>query len=643
MSSLFIFFLVYFYFYQAWLLHFKRSCPLRTIIVTSSESRLIEPFLSDEISPFLLSSNNPGKLNLNFKSTVSNNSNFDLLLNNVINNNDKTQSDDNIENPVESLQLPLAQSLPQSESQSILESSTEYKIAVQERLNVRLQEQLRSWVESQIDLHKKMSQYETTNTIEIKQKNIFEKFFDGGKFDEIMENKKILDEEKIKDENDLKNYIENSIKNSKKESNNSFTNNDAEISFLSEKREIYDRNNETEKNNDKNSLKNNNYDESILLQSSNETVDRRTFLKSNYYQEESTTNSPKNLQNVTRELFFGIYENNILQQEVENNRYIENANFCPENNNIVNSSDEDLNDQIFGEKIAVEKEKIQQNLNNQSMLSEDSVGKIYNKITDVENIVAKEVVKEVVKVGNLNHLSPTQMRLLTSSNTKDKTENKIKSETVNLETAKPVIEKENREKNIISPQRKISTPGNIFQKLIAKKSISSAEKPGLVQGPKISDSSLMSQRRNNDVKSSVTQLVSAEDHSSLESCKEHSLQNQVEEYTMRNYQHYDNVVQAKAHSQETTKEHSLKTGEQSKYHSQEEHSATIPYEREYSAAEIFRQKFHGCFEERSYVEHSLVDSEAYRNLPLGRRSLSRERGANTHTQHRSALLQERLK
>ena len=64
---------------------------------------------------------------------------------------------------------------------------------------------------------------------------------------------------------------------------------------------------------------------------------------------------------------------------------------------------------------------------------------------------------------------------------------------------------------------------------------------------------------------------------------------------------------------------------------------------QYNNVDTYKQlnKEHSSF--MNMKDYSLTNSDAYLNVPVGRRSLSRERGASTETQHKSTLLQERLK
>ena len=91
--------------------------------------------------------------------------------------------------------LPCPLPLPPTD---LLETSIEYRMAVQERLNVRLKEQLHSWVQAQIELHQQLSEKESFQSINSNQKSIYEGIFDGNAFPEKVKNEN-------KNDNDMTN------------------------------------------------------------------------------------------------------------------------------------------------------------------------------------------------------------------------------------------------------------------------------------------------------------------------------------------------------------------------------------------------------------------------------------------------------
>ena len=167
--------------------------------------------------------------------------------------------------PCHSSTLPCNSSTLTFPPTELSETSIEYRMAVQERLNVRLQEQLYSWVRAQIELHQQLSEKESFNLINSKQKCIYENIFDGKAFPDIVKNDdknvsknpnnitdtiknnnrkdgielKIINEMTVINNNNrvYTQIYNNDNKNSEKENSNNMTgciNNDNDISYLSQ-------------------------------------------------------------------------------------------------------------------------------------------------------------------------------------------------------------------------------------------------------------------------------------------------------------------------------------------------------------------------------------------------------------------------
>ena len=117
----------------------------------------------------------------------------------VLSNTDSKLEEQKLKESIASNSLPCSNAtLPLPSPQDLVESSMEYKMAVQERLNVRLQEQLHTWVQAQIELHLRISKQETHEKIILNQKNVYEEIFQGEIFPGIIKYGSNLN---IKDEN----------------------------------------------------------------------------------------------------------------------------------------------------------------------------------------------------------------------------------------------------------------------------------------------------------------------------------------------------------------------------------------------------------------------------------------------------------
>jgi hypothetical protein len=683
---MFLFLISFFYRYfniQSWLLHWRKSQNIMAdIIVCSSGQNTArtdksEHFVSTSTSPIrgqLGNENekeNEGHFNGNRGVALHGQTKTPVTIYRETGTSPMTSSKHGImstENEKNNLDKSENGKEYITDDNNVKNGSTEHKLIAQERLNIRLTAQLKAWVDAQIDMHAHLASSEATQILDHRFQNISNPM----KIDEKTKNlhndnrdnrpvpgkdyksisEKYGNDDVSYDSNNKKgitNKIEGKLldlgspfQNSISSSSPHLVNSLPVIRTLF--KEINLRQNDDNVNNNNNDDNNQN-SKSNKIGSGNRVVDRN-------YQQKNVTSSPQ-------------YSHLLL---VENNYDDDNNNCslisdysCHLNRMINNTTNEAQNNNLYqASKIMIDNESISPAtpLLNKIFKNDDSGIKNKKDSSKTKSPNSKFsskspsilVVDTVRKETNgiLSTLSPLQEKLLRlNSRSNEMIEKNMKNirKSVSPKTREKyskIIETESEQhtnsntnpsdtpiqlprtyaeslSTVPTPLKTSATPGKIFGKLLAKKT------PTREKSPK------KSPRKNRDLSS-----ISAVPYKTTDMDRMH---NQNSEYLTSQRYGFESkselteyLINSKTDSETTSKNDGISDSKNPNYGN--------------TKNDTFSEK-HGNSHKNGnggIVEYrSLLETDSYLNLPVGRRAISRERGAATITQNKSSQLQAKLR
>ena len=555
-----------------------------------------------------------------------------------------------------------------TDDEDVKTGSTEHKLIAQERLNIRLTAQLKAWVEAQIDMHTHLASSEATQILDHRFQNISNPI----KVDEKTKNlnndnrdNRTIPEKDYKsisekygnddvsyDSNNKKgitNKIEGKLldlgspfQNSISSSSPHIVNSLPVIRTLF--KEINSRQNDDNMNNN-NNVDNNQNSKNNKSGSGNRVVDQN-------YQQKNVTSSPQYSHLLLVENNYDDDNNNcslISDYSCHLNRMINNTTNEAQNNNLNQASKIIIENQTISPSTPL-LNKIFKN-DDSSIKNKKDSSKTKSPNSEFSSKSPSTLIVDTVRRGTneiTSTLSPLQEKLLRlNSRRNEMTEKNMKNirKSVSPKTNEKyskIIETETEQhtnnntnpsatpiqlprtyaeslSTVPTPLKTAATPGKIFGKLLAKKT------PTREKSPK------KSPMKNRDL-SSISAVP----------CKTTDLDrihNQNHEYLISQKYGFDSkselaeyLINSKPDSETTSKINGISDSKNPDYGNTKNNTSSEKHGNSHKNGNG------GIVEFRS-----LLETDSYLNLPVGRRAISRERGAATITQNKSSQLQAKLR
>ena len=532
--------------------------------------------------------------------------------------------------------------------------STAHKLIAQERLNIRLTAQLKAWVDAQIDIHAHLASSEATqildhrfqNTsnpmkIDDKTKNLQNDNRDnrtipGKDYKSICEN---YGNDDVSYDSNNKKGIQNSISSSSPHIVNSLP----VIRTLF--KEINSRQNDDHINNNNNNVDNNQSSKNNKSGDGNRELDQN-------YQQKNVTSSPQYSHLLLVENNYDDDNNNcslISDYSCHLNRMINNNTNEAQNNNLNQASKIMINNQIISpstpllnkifknddSSIKNKKDSSKTKSPNSkfsskspSVLAVDTIRKETNGIQSALSPLQEKLLRLNIRSNEVTEKNMKNVRKSISPKANEKYSKIIETETEqhtnnNTNPSDTPIQLPRTYAESLStvptPLKTSATPGKIFGKLLAKKT------------PTREISPQKSPMKNRDSSS-----ISAVPYKTTDKDGVHNQNNEYltsQKYGLESKSELaDYLINSRTDSETTSKNEGIS------YNKNSDNGNT--------KNNAFNEK-HGNSHKNGnggIVEfRSLLETDSYLNLPVGRRAISRERGAATVTQNKSSQLQAKLR